>query len=254
MILKKIDADWWGISQTSHAWLAGQIARLWGNQQFDIPEPQEELLLAAELHDIGWTDWEQRPEINAETDLPYNFLEMPLLTHIEIWKKGARKALTISRFVAWLVSCHNSYLLKFRHLDQEPEEVRDAVETFLDEQKVLQNQLIQSMLGDKEYRSCLTQDSTFKYQQLLRAWDYFSLVLCMGDTEETEIPEVRSRDDQSPVIIKKDHSEFRYKVKPWPFAEETIKVGCEAVGLKKGMKFDNDSRQMKTLEWELIPG
>ncbi len=254
MILRKIDTDWWGISQTSHAWLAGQIARAWGNQQFSVPEPKEELLLAVELHDIGWTDWEQQPEINAETGLPYNFLEMPLLTHIEIWKNGAKKALTISRFVAWLVSCHNSYLLKFRHLDQEPDVVRVAAETFLDEQKVLQNELIQSTLGDKRYRSYLTQDSTLKYQQLLRAWDYFSLVLCMGDTEETEIPEVRSRNDQSPVIIKKDNSDFRYKVKPWPFAEETINVGCEAVRLKKGMKFDSGSHQIQTLEWELIRG
>ncbi len=254
MILRKINSDWWGISQTSHAWLAGQIARAWGNQHFLVLEPKRELLLAAELHDIGWTNWEGQPEINVETGLPYNFLDMPLLKHISIWKNGSEKAMTISRFVAWLVSCHNSYLLNFRRLDEEPEEIQTEAEMFLDEQKVLQNELIQSMLGDKRYRPLLTEASMLKYQQLLRTWDYFSLVLCIGDSEEVEIPIGVAYGRQQSITVKKSGSDFRYRVNPWPFFEETVSVGCEAARLKKAKKFDRDLREMRMLEWELVPG
>jgi hypothetical protein len=249
MILRKINGDWWGIPQTSHAWLSGQLARNWVN----VPEPREELLVAAELHDIGWTDWEQNPEINGESGLPYNFLEMPLLKHIAIWKNGSYKSLSISRFVAWLVSCHNSYLLNFRRLDEEPEEIQTEAEMFLDEQKVLQNQLIQSMLGDKRYRPLLTEASMPKYQQLLRTWDYFSLVLCIGDSEEVEIPVGVAYGRQQSITVKKSRSDFRYYVNPWPFFEETVSAGCEAVKLMKGSKIESDLQNLKRLEWELMP-
>ena len=250
MILRKINGAWWGIPQTSHAWLSGQLARNWGN----VPEPREELLVAAELHDIGWTDWEQNPEINGESGLPYNFLEMPLLKHIAIWKNGSYKSLSISRFVAWLVSCHNSYLLNFRRLDEEPEEIQTEAEMFLDEQKVLQNQLIQSMLGDKRYRKLLTEASMLKYQQLLRAWDYFSLVLCTGDSEKAGIPVEGADGSQQSITIKKSGSDFRYHVKPWPFFEKTVSAGCEAVKLMKGSKIESGLQQMSMLEWEFVPG
>ncbi|HKI43704.1 MAG TPA: DUF3891 family protein [Balneolales bacterium] len=257
MILRTVNDDWWGISQTTHAWLAGQLARNWGNEYFAVPEPRVELLVAAELHDIGWTDWEQNPEINEKSGLPYNFLEMPLLKHIAIWKNGSDRVLSISRFVAWLVSCHNSYLLNFRDLDQEPDEVRIEAEAFLDEQKVLQNQLIQSLLADKWYRPLLTEASMLKYQQLLRAWDYFSLVLCMGDSEENEIPVGGADRGQPPITVKKDQKDFRYFVKPWPFNKDSLQVGCEAIKLRKQTEAELLSikpEQFQLLEWELIPG
>lgn len=250
MILRKINDDCWGIPQTTHAWLAGQLARNW----VSVPEPREELCLAAGLHDIGWIDWEQNPEINEKSGLPYNFLEMPLFKHIAIWKNGSDKALSISRFVAWLVSCHNSYLLNFRNLDREQDEVQIAAEAFLDEQKVLQNELIQSMLGDKRYRPLLTETSMLKYQQLLRSWDYFSLILCMGDSEEDKIPVEGADGSQQSITVKKSQSDFRYNVKPWPFLEETVNVSCEAIKLEKAKKFDRDLQQMQMLKWELVPG
>lgn len=253
MVLRKINSDWLGIAQTSHAWLAGQIARSWGNKQFSVPEPQEELFLAAEQHDIGWIDWEQNPELNEESGLPYNFLEMPLLKHIAIWKNGTDKALSISRFVAWLLSCHNSYLLNFRNLDLESDDVQTAAGLFLDRQKVFQNQLIQSMLGDKRYRPLLTEGSMLKYQRLLRAWDYFSLILCMGDSGEAEIPVEGAYGSQQSITVKKSGSDFRYHVKPWPFFEETVNVSCEAIRLRKAKKFDSDLQEMRLLEWELVP-
>lgn len=41
------------ITQPTHAWVAGKLARAWGNARFPLPEPREEVCLAAERHDDG---------------------------------------------------------------------------------------------------------------------------------------------------------------------------------------------------------
>ncbi len=47
------------ISQPAHAWVTGQMARQWGNEQFVTL--MEEVCLAAEQHDIGFRSWEEAP-------------------------------------------------------------------------------------------------------------------------------------------------------------------------------------------------
>ena len=54
------------IPQPSHAWLAGQIVRAWGNERFLRPSPYEEVCLGAEQHDIAWLAWEAAPTWNPE--------------------------------------------------------------------------------------------------------------------------------------------------------------------------------------------
>src|SRR5271165_6977306 len=76
------------ISQTSHSWISGQLARAWGNDNFTLFEPFEQMCYAAEQHDIGFLDWESQPTLNVDTGLPYTFDELPESIHFEIWHKG----------------------------------------------------------------------------------------------------------------------------------------------------------------------
>ena len=48
MLLRKDGLDVIAIPQPSHAWLSGQLARAWGNDQFAVPLPNEDVCLAAE--------------------------------------------------------------------------------------------------------------------------------------------------------------------------------------------------------------
>ena len=59
------------------AWVSGELARAWGNEEFGQFVPPKELCLAAEQHDIGWLLWEQAPTLNPETGYPYRFTELP---------------------------------------------------------------------------------------------------------------------------------------------------------------------------------
>ncbi len=49
------------IPQTSHAWLAWQVAEHWGNRNFARPAPRAETLAAVLLHDSGWTESDGAP-------------------------------------------------------------------------------------------------------------------------------------------------------------------------------------------------
>src|SRR6185312_9496068 len=49
------------IGQPSHAWISGQLARIWGNARFGAVEPYEEVCLGAEQHDVGMADWDLAP-------------------------------------------------------------------------------------------------------------------------------------------------------------------------------------------------
>src|SRR4051794_5393748 len=48
--------DGLGVSQTAHSALAGRIAEAW---LIDPDLPAQDLRVAAAIHDIGWTEWEQ---------------------------------------------------------------------------------------------------------------------------------------------------------------------------------------------------
>src|SRR5690348_13620620 len=105
------------IAQPSHAWLAGQIVRGWGNEGFAQPEPWEDVCLGAALHDIGWLAWEAAPTLDPATGRPPDFRAMGARTHAETWTRGVRQALTIGRYPALLVSLHADEIERvFGHL------------------------------------------------------------------------------------------------------------------------------------------
>src|SRR5260370_39522504 len=70
------------IRQTDHAVLSGFLAREWGNELFQRPEPFESLRLAAAEHDNGWREWEFVPLIDPKTRSPCSFMALPTCVQI----------------------------------------------------------------------------------------------------------------------------------------------------------------------------
>src|SRR5262245_1577286 len=123
------------IGQPAHARISGQLAAAWGNERFGELTPRDEVLLAASQHDIGWPAWDDEPELNPESGLPYTFVELPLSTHLRLWTQAPRFALTQSRYVALLVSMHGTALYEMRDLDALAGDDAQRVRTYLDEQR-----------------------------------------------------------------------------------------------------------------------
>jgi hypothetical protein len=131
MLFREQAQGWIAITQPMHAWLSGQLARVWGNERFGEVAPREEVCLGAEQHDVGHTAWEQAPALNPQTGLPYSFLELPRQVHLQMWSSAARLVLPQGRYAALLVSLHGTGLYERYDASKDTPENAQAVQDYL---------------------------------------------------------------------------------------------------------------------------
>jgi Protein of unknown function (DUF3891) len=203
------------IGQASHSWMAGQLARLWNPP----PAPYEEVCLAAEQHDIGMAEWDQRPALNPRTGLPYSFLELPVATAIGLWSAAPGKLLSQSRYAALLVSMHGAALSRLRDVAKLNPDERRLVTDYLAAQSELQDDLGRLIGADA--------DELARNQRLVWAWDSLSLAMCLRwrtvSVEGSTLTETASD---------------RFALHPWPFAAGEVLVHCE--GRLLGRRYESE--------------
>jgi hypothetical protein len=232
LIRQEPDGCFLAIGQASHAWVSGQLARAWGNEQFGAVEPWEEVCLGAEQHDVGWALWDLDPTLDPETGRPHTFISLPVHEKIALWSAAARHLLSQSRYAALLVSMHGTALYE-RFPPDDPDELR-IVQAFLDEQRELQAKLSHG-LDEAEVR---------RNQKLIFAWDYISLALCL-DWAPVEVKDVPTAAE--PIALELGEGG---ELDPWPFREERVELRVEGRRLGDG-EFDEASPV--TLEFALRP-
>jgi hypothetical protein len=216
MLLRNDEETTLAIGQASHAWISGQLARAWGNQDFAAPEPFEEVCLAADQHDVGWNECDLRPSLNPATGLPYSFIELPVSTHVELWSGAPAKLLTQSRYAAVLVSMHGTTLQSRRDLDALEAADRVLVEGYLAEQRRLQEQLIALLAADR--------DQLARNRRLLWAWDGISLALCLG--WQTLMSDVPTATGSTELALEMTGTDV-FTLNPWPFDARRLQLHCE---------------------------
>ena len=205
------------IGQASHAWISGQLARAWGNAEFARPEPFDAVCLAAEQHDIGMAGWDLRPDIDAATGMPLDFMHMPLRTHLELWRAAPRTLIAQSTLAALLVSCHGESLQRLRNLDALPPEEAAAVRDHIAGQVAFQERLART-LGEPPERIS-------RNRRLIWTWDGLSLALLLGWDPYTagHVPTV----DGGHADLTLSTIPGAFALTPWPFAEPELSVCCE---------------------------
>lgn len=203
------------IGQASHAWISGQLARAWSPR----PAPFEQVALAAEQHDVGMAEWDLWPTLNPQTGLPHSFLELPVQTHIDLWERAPHKLLTQSRYAALLVSMHGAALQGLRDLDMLGSSDRALVEAYVEDQRRLQERLIELLAADREQLA--------RNQRLVWAWDSFSLAVCL-DWRTTTVDGIE--------LTRVGTHCFTFN--PWPLTTRELHVYCEGRRLHAG--FDTE--------------
>jgi hypothetical protein len=227
MLLRPDGDDVICIGQPAHAWLSGQMAARWQPR----PEPYEEVVLAATQHDAGMADWDAAPELNPETGLPQSFMEMELDTHVRLWTHAPQRVLPQSRYAALLVSMHGTALYEMRNLDRMAPGDAAKVRAYLDGQRALQARLTEGLDRDQVQRN----------QQLLWAWDFLSLALCLR------------WDGRSVNGTTYTGTTFE----PWPFRDESVTLRTEGRRLAgrfedaQGMRAALESAPWVALEFRL---
>lgn len=216
------------ITQPTHAWVSGCLARAWGNEQFGFFTPIEEVCLGAEQHDVGWLSWEQSPNLNPKTGYPYSFREVPTGVHVSLWSNAKHLTLPIGRYVALLVSLHGTGLYeRFRSWENSPESTQ-IVQEFLECEYAFQKELIASLQDDPYYRPYATLEAINRNRQLVATWDAFSLALCHGVCNQQQIDKVPTAEGETTLTLAPvDNKSNQISVSPWPFQESKVRLVYE---------------------------
>jgi len=217
VLVRSEDGGALAIGQLSHSWLSGQLARAWGNERFQPPEPFEDVVLGAQQHDIGWALYDLDPQLNEDTGLPRGFLETTVEEHLAIWRDAPDRLITQSLDAALVVSMHGRSLSQLRAAANGGEDARLLEEHIAAEQQ--RQELLRERLGMSEAQAERT-------RRQMWTWDGMSLALCLGWRPFT-VAEVPSR--EGPCDLELRHREDgSWVVDPWPFATPSVRVHCEA--------------------------
>jgi hypothetical protein len=248
------------ISQTSHSWVSGQLARNWGNELFPSFEPFEPICYAAEQHDIGFLDWESQPTLNVDTGLPYAFYELPESLHFEIWRTGIYQLRPVCLYASLVVSLH-FYGLSVRFHNQQNDSGCSEASEFLKEQREYQAKVSEILKKDSLYGHAISSESFVYHRDLIAVWDFLSLELCRGRSREFKIPDVPSSggDHVELLLRQRNETESVWEVDPWPFAVESLTTFCE--GRMLAQRFSDQEKMREalrnanrtTIKFRLVP-
>ncbi|HXG30504.1 MAG TPA: DUF3891 family protein [Thermodesulfobacteriota bacterium] len=219
MIRREVEEGWILINQYDHARLSGEIMRYWGNEEFAMPDPYDEVLLAIGEHDNGWREWDSLPKVNPLSRFPMNFLEMDSLDQAEIWKRCFKRHSLEHPYASALIALHfgklnekslsrdsNNTIAMASHM-----EIIDFVSNTLE--IAIQNLDVNSLPEDVRVNL-----------RFVQIGDVISLALCHGwpSIEIKDVPVEYS--GRSVTLDLRSKGGNDYVVTPYPFAEPLIRL------------------------------
>ncbi len=248
------------ISQTSHSWISGQLARVWSNELFGGFAPFEPICYAAEQHDIGFLDWENQPTLNVATGLPYAFDELPESLHLDIWRTGIYRLRPVCSYASLIVSLHFYRLCERFHRQHNDSHLSEASQ-FLREQRAHQENVCETLRQDPLFEQAIAPEVLAYHRDLIAVWDLFSLELCRGRLREFQLPGVPFSGGKHVDLLLRQRSEAEklWEVDPWPFAVESLTTLCE--GRVLNQRFTDQEQMRKalrnadrtTIQFRLVP-
>jgi Protein of unknown function (DUF3891) len=234
------------IGQPAHAWVSGQLARAWGNDQFGPFAPLEEVCLAAEQHDVGMAAWDAEPALNRATGLPYGFREIPLRVHLALWAATAGIVLPQSRYAALLVSLHGTGLYEGHDPTTASPQDNEAVREYLLRETAFQDELLESLRADCRYAPYATADIVARNRRLVARFDGISLAVCHALAVEHVHEGVPTADDETTISATPvDGDPGAYVIDPWPFRDGTVTLVYE--GRRLEGRFTDEERMRAAL-------
>ena len=223
MLVRDAGDAWQIVLQTDHADLSAQLAEAWGGPGFTRPEPYAPLVRAARCHDDGWATWEQRPRLDAD-GAPQSFTTVSAPVHLAFYRAGVECLADEDPAAGLLVSMHMSGLYRQRYDVMPspprslPEEERDLVEAFVQQEEDRQVALRRTLEADEAWR--------WTSYALLQVFDVVSLYFGLADVE-VGVPGacegVPTADGNDPVRIAIEPlGPWRVRFAPYPFAEDRV--------------------------------
>jgi hypothetical protein len=177
------------ITQPDHAALAGRIMERWRTRGFPDEPRRASVMRAIAQHDIGWSDVDEAPLVDATTGRVLDFISAPAAVRQGVWPRGVAR-LSADPVTAALVAEHACQVYSRYRTDQ-------AWSAFFDEMTGLRD--------DHARRAALPLEDLRRLYFFVRAGDLISLVFC---NEWTDVQEIDGHDiqliDRGRVVVRPD--------------------------------------------------
>ena len=235
MIVRKLDnGRLLCIPQTTHALMAAQFCRFWGNADFLPPHPYTPVLMAIAQHDNGWYEWEQRPRLRSE-GVPMDFINFTdQAEKTQLWQRGIERAWAQHPYAAVLISRHASLLYeRFQAQDAYNEINNQAVTRFLADQKQLMEKVHRVLGGDQHYGSALQSEAIEANTRLLQFGDRASLQVSVPWANESAIYDCPVDYTGNYTSLKMCYDERHITFDPWPYGVDEFEVSLEGYLLEQ---------------------
>lgn len=213
------------IHQTSHALMAEEFCRYWGNRDFARPEPYSAVMLGIAQHDNGWYEWELQPKLRND-GYPEDFLhESDLNAKLQLWRRGIARLYAQHPYAALLLSRHAVLLYEgdLAHANL-PAEARRRTEEFVHEQAHLLATVRQQFADDAHFAPALHEETLDANTWLLKFGDSASLQVIIPWAAERTLPNcpVDFQGAVTDIHMTYDNETIRFD--PWPFGVDEFSV------------------------------
>lgn len=211
------------INQTSHALMAEEFCRHWGNHEFARPEPYSAVMLGIAQHDNGWYEWEQCPQLRDD-GRPMDFLHGPPGEEkLALWQRGVDRAGAQHPYAGLLVARHAARLYQdsFHFL---PTTEQASVSGFIRGQEGLAD-TVRSLWGtDAQYGPALEEEALAANTHLLKFGDSASLRALLSRGAPRPIDHCPVDGKNAYVDIAMTITDSVITFDPWPFGVATFAV------------------------------
>lgn len=240
MIRRRMEDEFFLITQHDHAVLSSQLASHYGNGRFLPADPRAETISAIRLHDCGWPLHDDSPTLNAG-HLPLDVFETPLDLGIRVWRASAENVVNEAMYTQLLVSLHvlglSGCAASHTHTRTEQFELNKFQQREIERQVELRKQL--GLSTEIPLRLGLALDNRTQSEAVLKfnhnifqAMDRISLALCCTEPPFPRIENIFPRPGSTPDTLHfRRSSATSLRVEPWPFDARALnfKVPFRAV-------------------------
>jgi hypothetical protein len=221
------------IHQTTHALMAEEFCRHWGNRDFALPEPYAVVMLAIAQHDNGWYEWECAPKLRAD-GYPEDFMhESDPMAKLQLWQRGIDRLYAQHPYAAVLMARHAAILYSGDLKRELAPELRQGILNFIAAQEQLLGQ-VRTLLGaDALFASALSEASIEANTRLLQIGDNASLSVTIpwGNPASLANCPVDGRGTYTTLHMSFDDEVIHFD--PWPFRVEHFAVNVYGHLLKQ---------------------
>ncbi|RFU70505.1 DUF3891 family protein [Peribacillus saganii] len=229
MIISKQDGKLVLVRQDEHAIQMGDVARKWGNENFEKLLNHESVSLGIEKHDAGWRGPDDEVLFNSNTKRPTNFLEVNLPEHVRFYELGYRETLKQDPYAGMMLGMHwiGLYTSRFGYDPTFTYKVSDDLVEFMNNTVAnIQKEWIDVKLQywQKQQQRSEFEDHVWMQYEFFQVMDLLGLFMGLNDPKiekEVSLGPIRMSRKSDPInLTVKSNGNGTLLVHPFPFADE----------------------------------